>query len=193
MLTKPRGKYHHGQLAEALIGTALEELDKHSLDKLSLRGIARQVGVTATAAYKHFASKEDLVAAVREAAFMAFVSTIRQAAESSPVAEQSMIAMGMAYLDFAEQHANWFDLIFSAPAPNSQDDAATQLFTQAALALNPKLADQDLQVSILQGHALIHGLAVLRRQGMLGNGHHPELTPDLIERIFVRTRQGWLN
>lgn len=192
MFSKPQGQYHHGQLAESLVEAALDELQKHSLDKLSLRALARQAGVSATAAYKHFASKDDLVAAVRAAAFQRFVLAIEVAGQSRENPDLSMVAMGMAYLNFAEQHANWFDLIFSAPAPESNDDDATKLFTQAALALNPNLCGDELQVAMLQGHALIHGLAVLRRQGMLGKDKHPELSPEIIEKIFIRTRQGWL-
>lgn len=194
MITKPQGQYHHGNLAESLVEYGLQELDQQGLDKISLRALARSAGVSATAAYKHFDGKDDLVTAIRRAAHQRFVDSIAKASNSSKDPEQSMMAMGVAYLQFADQHPYWFDLIFANASDLNQSpeaNAAVQLFTQAAKALNPSLDDDSLRIAILQGHALIHGLAVLNRQGLLGHGSHPGLSPEIIALIFERTRSGW--
>ena len=56
--------YHHGDLRAALIATALELLEKRDADDIGLREVARHVGVSATAIYRHFPDKDALLLAV---------------------------------------------------------------------------------------------------------------------------------
>lgn len=56
--TQERGRFHHGNLREALIDTALRQPD---VEGLSLRQLAAGLGVTAGAAYRHFESRDDLL------------------------------------------------------------------------------------------------------------------------------------
>ncbi|MDE3128941.1 MAG: helix-turn-helix transcriptional regulator, partial [Gemmatimonadota bacterium] len=58
--------YHHGNLRDAFIEAALALEPEHGPLGLSLREVARKVGVTHAAAYHHFASKEALVLAVAD-------------------------------------------------------------------------------------------------------------------------------
>ena len=62
---KSRGaRYHHGDLRAALIEEGLEQLSQRPADEVSLREIARNVGVSATAVYRHFPDKAALLAAL---------------------------------------------------------------------------------------------------------------------------------
>ena len=56
--------YHHGNLRAELLDTALEQLRAGSAEDLSLRALARAVGVSQTAPYRHFADKGELLAAM---------------------------------------------------------------------------------------------------------------------------------
>ena len=56
-------RYHHGDLRKALIKKGLERLRKGAAETLSLREIARSVGVSATAVYRHFPDKAALLSA----------------------------------------------------------------------------------------------------------------------------------
>ena len=56
--------YHHGNLRAELLTTAIEQLRNTSVDELSLRALARSVGVSQTAPYRHFADKNELLAAM---------------------------------------------------------------------------------------------------------------------------------
>ncbi|NBS67250.1 MAG: TetR/AcrR family transcriptional regulator, partial [Betaproteobacteria bacterium] len=53
--------YHHGNLREALLEAGLELLRKDGAESLGLRELARQAGVSRTAPYRHFESKEALI------------------------------------------------------------------------------------------------------------------------------------
>ncbi|WP_305787798.1 TetR/AcrR family transcriptional regulator [Symbioplanes lichenis] len=59
-----RATYHHGDLAAALLAAGLELLEAEGADRLSLRALARAAGVSPNAPYRHYADKEDLLAAL---------------------------------------------------------------------------------------------------------------------------------
>ena len=64
-----RAAYHHGNLREAILEAGLAHLEKSADEALSLRELARQTGVAANAVYRHFASKEQLLAALAAEGF----------------------------------------------------------------------------------------------------------------------------
>ena len=59
-----RDAYHHGDLRSALIEAGMHALSTHSADALSLRALAREVGVSATAVYRHFPDRDALLVAL---------------------------------------------------------------------------------------------------------------------------------
>ena len=65
-MTRP---YHHGDLRQALVDAAIKLLRKEGLDALTLRGVAREAGVSQAALYRHFEDRRALVAAVAEDGF----------------------------------------------------------------------------------------------------------------------------
>jgi len=71
---RTKAKYHHGDLRRALIEAALAILAKDGARGLSLREVARKVGVTQTAPYHHFPTREALVAAVAAEGFAGLVA-----------------------------------------------------------------------------------------------------------------------
>jgi hypothetical protein len=65
--SKPARTYHHGDLRNALIDAGLAALEVHDASELSLRALARDLGVSANAVYRHFADKNALLAALAAA------------------------------------------------------------------------------------------------------------------------------
>lgn len=104
-------QYHHGNLRNALIAegrTALEEVGVH---ELSLRYLARAVGVSEAAPSRHFAGKEGLLAAIAANGFLelATLRTTIQACDESGMAKA--YRMMRTYVEFAQRHKGLFDLM----------------------------------------------------------------------------------
>ena len=97
--------YHHGNLRDALIEAGLRLIEQKGVKGLTLREIGAIVGVSRTAAYRHFADKAALLAAICEAGFVQFAAAL-EAAKSSAAADFSsqLSALALAYVRFAAEH-----------------------------------------------------------------------------------------
>ena len=125
--------YHHGDLRQSLIEAACDHLLESGADTLSLRALARKVGVSQTAPYRHFESKSALFRGIAlygfelMAAEMALVSS-----QHEDDAEQAFIEIGVAYVDFARRHPEKYQLLFdSALVDFHESDALMQAGTAA--------------------------------------------------------------
>lgn len=105
--------YHHGNLRAELLDTAVEQLRTSSVEDLSLRALARDIGVSQTAPYRHFADKNELLAAMATRGYRELVRALRDAGETagdSP--RQELYAFAHAYVNYAAQHPQMFKLMF---------------------------------------------------------------------------------
>ena len=80
METFPRRPYRHSNLPNALRAASRAILDEDGPDSVGLREAARRVGVSATAAYRHFTNKEDLLASVAAEGFRELAASMEAAA-----------------------------------------------------------------------------------------------------------------
>ena len=108
-----KNTYHHGELRQSLIDAAIALISEEGIGDLSLRQVARRVGVSHNAPYRHFEDKEALLAAVAEQGFQ----SLRAAMEASrqpipPNASQCLEAIGIAYVNFALAHPAYYRLMF---------------------------------------------------------------------------------
>src|SRR5262245_20660369 len=106
-----RRSYHHGDLRAALLAAAGRLLEEEGAEAVSFRAIAREVGVSQTAPYNHFESKEHLLATVAEEGFRAFTASQRAAARTRPP-RRRLQALGRAYVAFASAHPQLYRLMF---------------------------------------------------------------------------------
>jgi len=97
---QPKG-YHHGSLPAALLGVAKELIAERGLEAFTLREVARRVGVTHVAAYRHYADRRALLAAVAEHGFLKLRRRLEGARRKSPASlEPRLRAILAAYLRF---------------------------------------------------------------------------------------------
>jgi AcrR family transcriptional regulator len=165
--------YHHGDLRAALIEEGLGLLADREADDLGLREVARAVGVSATAVYRHFPDKDALLEALATAGFDRLAAAQAKAAEGAASRAAGFNEMGRAYVKFALEHPGWFRLMFSCKpkgdpfAPDAApEDAAMAMLIENATALAPKGHGPDAaRLFALRSWSLVHGLAVLMLEG----------------------------
>ncbi len=181
-VAKPRDNeqrsYHHGNLAEALVNSALEIIGSEGLGSLSLRALARHAGVSPAAPYRHFASRNALLEAIATQGFRirsAHMRMAKEAAGSDPMAR--LLEVGVAFVLFAHEHASHYAVMTSAPLIEESQDS--ELANAAAESMGillqamrdgqeaGRIASGDLKVLAAAAWASVHGLASLIASGQL--------------------------
>jgi AcrR family transcriptional regulator len=159
--------YHHKDLRNALVDEALAILAVGGPGDITLRELARRLGVTHTAPYAHFSDKRALLHAVSDAGFER-LAILLERCELQPDPAQAIAAMGREYLRFARENANLYRLMFADP--ELADDPECELSPGGAAAFSalmrtverigqPAGVDvRDLSAAIW---ALVHGVAML--------------------------------
>lgn len=121
MATGTRAGYHHGNLRTALVESGLELTRTGGPDALRLREVTRRAGVTARAAYRHFADRDALLAAVAARIQDKMAQSMRermddgQSGDSADRAIARLRGVGLGYLEFAANEPGWFQVAFFAP------------------------------------------------------------------------------
>lgn len=159
----PARSYHHGDLRASLIEAGLKALETNDFGELSLRQLAREVGVSATAVYRHFPDKQALLGALANEGIERLGRAQQAAAESAGQGD-AFAATGRAYVRFALANPALFRLTFS-----QCDRAGQAIFGEnlAADLLREKAQqtvggdEQAVRRLMVQAWALVHGLAML--------------------------------
>lgn len=187
--------YHHGNLRDTLLAAAMAQLAQQQDASLSLRELARTAGVSIAAVYRHFPSKEALLAEVAAAGF----ASLRQRWDqhlpplgSLPAAERFEL-LGQQYIEFALSAPAHYRLMFEHQDVRQFPvllQAAEQCFEHVLLTAGAAVREAGLdahwaKAAASAGWSLGHGYVMLRLSGrldMIGGGN--ELTPSLVPRFF---------
>jgi AcrR family transcriptional regulator len=113
-MKKPHS-YHHGNLKEALLQASLDLIGQVGPAAFTLREVARRAGVSHNAPYRHFRSKEELLAALAAEGFDRLALAMTKAAESVPTALERLRASGRGYVEFALRYPQHFTVMFEVP------------------------------------------------------------------------------
>lgn len=170
----------------------LEETGEPS--RLSLRRIAREVGVTATSIYLHFDSLDELVSTVKMQSFDVLTRELEDAASSANGdATTQMRAFANAYVDFGLRHPGlyqaWFTSEMSAPPTEStQAYIGESTFTLVRGRLAALIGSEDADLFTVQLWCALHGVVMLRTNR--STFPWPALDrqlDDLVTRLLPRT------
>jgi AcrR family transcriptional regulator len=113
----PSGKLRE-ELDRRLITVAREILEREGLEALTLRAAARGAGVSHMAPYRHFESKDELLAAVAEEGFELLVKAMNGAGSKANGRQAELESLGHAYVKFAMANPALYRLMFGANLPN---------------------------------------------------------------------------
>jgi AcrR family transcriptional regulator len=167
--------YHHGDLRSALVTVGLDLLKARAVDDLSLREVARTVGVSATAVYRHFPDKQALLFAMCEQGAARLTAAQSAARKKAKGGQKGFEAAGRAYVYFALENPGLYRLMMSTKASLDHYDAngnamgdAMQLLKDCVTETIPGSASPlDHKVMALHAWALVHGISMLMLDGLV--------------------------
>ncbi len=162
-------RYHHGDLRNALVEAGLKLIETRAVDDLGLREVAREVGVSPTAIYRHFPDKQALKAALALAGLGRLAALQQQASAQAGGGAPGFLASGLAYVRFAAENPVLFRLVFSHAQPDNLLDAEPSqvsaalcgLLEDVGRLLPPGAGTAQRKTAALHAWALVHGLALL--------------------------------
>ncbi len=155
-------------LREACIHEGLAIIESDGVESLSLREVARRLGVSHQAPYKHFQSRDHILAAIVARAFERFAAYL-DARPRGANPREDLAEMGRAYLAYAEAYPLQYRLMFGALLPDpaahpemmAKAQHAFSLLRDALEAVQPAAAQEEggLDLDALFVWATVHGLA----------------------------------
>ena len=192
---QPRG-YHHGDLRNALVLAAVAAARVNGPSAVVVRDMARQAGVSHNAAYRHFASREDLLTAVAEVGLGELAASMRAGLSATPRRRDRALrsrdrlrAIGQAYVHYAVAEPGLFRAIWAAasypsPSPPSSGDITLSAGSDPYVILNSVL-DELVDTGAIPAArrpysetvawSAVHGLSTLLIDGPLAGASPVEI------------------
>jgi AcrR family transcriptional regulator len=196
MAAKP---YHHGSLEAALLEAALDVVTQNGVAALSLRDLARHVGVSPSAAYRHFPSRDHLVSRVSQVArealghsLVAARATVQRREGTKRHATELLEALGRAYVQFALANPMLFDAAFTRcdvpPAKPDEPDAWGELVAaieaMIAAGVTPPNRRHD---GVMIAWSAVHGLSTILTSSIWPIGLDSTREVDAVVKGVVRS------
>ena len=185
-------KYHHGNLKEELISSACAICEATGHDHMSLRSIAKEANVSQTAPYRHFKTKESLLAEVSKRGFEELTDKMKLAISKENIksAKDRFLEMGLAYLEFGLEKRKTYDLMHSPiidkvefPELLNAAQGAFDELVQVLTDLFPGISEDDLGKKCIKFWAMMHGLV-----GLLDMNIDPDIGSNAGDAISVVKR-----
>lgn len=177
MRTKNPDTYHHGDLARALVEAGAKLAAEAGVGAVKPSTLAKQLGVSSAAPFRHFASRDALLVAIAEEGARQQIEATSAAAEGVERPGDAQQAMAIAYVRWSVENPGYFRVLSRAESLAQSE----VLRAQQQLYLDGMHADfasrqADPQVRLLTGHsaavlaarAMVFGLARMCVDGLLG-------------------------
>ncbi|MFR9727812.1 TetR/AcrR family transcriptional regulator [Saccharopolyspora sp. MS10] len=197
--TTQQRPYHHGNLRTELLDAAERSLRVRGAEQLSLRDLARDIGVSHAAPRRHFADRRALLDALAESGFLRLGAKLRAAVdeiEDEDDLPTRLHAFASAYVRFATENAALAGLMNSSkhrPGATAVAEAATAAFGQISDLIEEGQARGELQGSDPEGiglvlYATVLGIASMLNSGMIEPGRLDELVDTAVTQFLRGAR-----
>lgn len=167
-------KYHHGDLKKAITDAALEMTEESGLESLSLREIARRIGVTTAAPYHHFKDRQSLLIELSICGYEDLLEALSKARAKAADPEDQVRQAARCYLEFGRRHRALYAIMFSGEfASHVRLEELQAVANQAldlvreSMAASSQLAPQESAQAAFCAWSLLHGILTLDRNGVL--------------------------
>jgi AcrR family transcriptional regulator len=180
--------YHHGHLRETLLSLGLEALETDGADGVSVRRLAERAGVSKTAPYRHFPTKELFLGALADEGFRLLHGELTEAVEIKPSGD-AVSAMGRAYMRFAVGRPALYRLM-NSPLLCRMPEELTHWAARSLDYLSEVIAAeaggaQGGSDAAAAAWAYIHGLVMIRIDGLFPD-RLPEPDWETLAGIYPR-------
>jgi|SRR3954451_18326572 len=192
---KPENTYHHGDLRGALIEAALREAEQGGAEAISIKALAKQLGVSQPAPYRHFADRDALLAAVTAEAFRQLSAILREAM-AKPSKQSKLSRLAQATLDFGLRRYGIYRLMFAsrtvscAPRGSELNEATRETFALVIEALEAPAVGYLRERHALKVWAALHGVVTLAEQGLFTGEAAHATREELVEDFVNETKMA---
>ena len=191
-------KYHHGDLADALVDATLTLLARKGPALLSLREVARVAGVSHGAPAHHFGDKAGLLTAVALQGHQLLAERLSESQVQNQSSEARLQAAGEAYIRFAVTKPAHFSIMFQPDLINPDDPAYRAagaasfrvLESCVRALLSPSHGDDgSINATVVALWSQVHGFASLWLAGNFGDPDDLDLLETLIEDTLTSLKR----
>lgn len=174
-MVRPKRSAQQTDVQETIKETAWKQIGESGAPTLSLRAIARELGITAPAIYNYFPRRDDLVTALIIDAYTSFGDSQLAARDAVPAEDVKgrMMAIGIAYRDWALTHPQRYQLIFGTPIPGYEAPV-----------------ERVMPAGVRSMSALVSVVETLRAAGALRAEGFPLVMPGYEKRLDVWRTYG---
>jgi AcrR family transcriptional regulator len=190
---KPVNTYHHGDLRDALVQAALRQAESEGPEAISIKALAKQLGVSQPAPYRHFADREALLQAATAEAFRQFNAILSEAIRK-PSRRSKLSRFAQTALDFGLRRNGIYRLMFAsrvmacAATDSELHVAARETFALLVESFEAPAVGLLRERHALQIWAALHGVISLAEQGLLTGKPARVTREELIEDIVQQTK-----
>lgn len=185
--------YHHGDLRATLLTAARDMLAEHGYEALSLRALARDIGVASSAPYAHFGSREELLWALIDEGGQQLAALFGVIADAPGSATEKLGLAGRGYLAFAAAEPELMRLMYVSPLTTNQLPAAGARSIVIFEGLVADVMGSEDQVHVrdvaICCWSVMHGFAMLRLHNRLAPGIDALDAAKLVVEAAVRLAQ----
>jgi AcrR family transcriptional regulator len=186
---KAADAYHHGDLRAALIAAAREALETMTPDAVTLKSLAARLGVSQPAPYRHFGSREALLAAVAADGFERFRTQLAKAGAGAN-GGQEFEACCLAYIAFGRANMSVYRLMFASRLLHTTEDPALKRAASAAFEMlvdgvSRYVPAERVHATAIWVWSTLHGLVMLDAEGLLSGPREKRMEPIEVVRQTV--------
>jgi AcrR family transcriptional regulator len=185
-----RDRYHHGDLANALLEAVEGIIVEKGVAGVTLREAARRAGVSHSAPAHHFGDKQGMLAAFARQGFLMLGEAL---SASTPDGPEEAMQVGKSYVRFAAEHPAHFDIMFrwshdhdAHPELEAAARATFGIAETMAASLVEAGVFRDVEPKALAAYlwALVHGIATLWVDGSLAHEYSPYDFDETVDAIL---------
>ena len=163
-------QYHHGDLRHSLIEKGLEIINQEGEEKLSLRKVAMECGVSNAAPYAHFKSKDEFIVAIQQHIMDSFTDSLEKTVEQYKDFDSLLPMLGKSYVMFFYKNPLYFDFLFSRKnikiqlslnVSDENENPPLDILKKTAVSIFKKanISEKSMQDKIIAMWALVQGLS----------------------------------